>query len=322
MLLNEEWEYAILDEGHKIRNPNAEISLSCKKLKVNTKYSLNLPSAKSWKTRHRIILSGTPLQNNLSELWSLFDFVFPGRLGTLPIFQNEFATPIKMGGYANASNVQVQTAYKCAVVLRELISPYLLRRLKVDVAADLPSKSELVLFCKLTKIQKDEYEKFLESKQCAQILDGKLNSLFGIDILRKICNHPDLVDRATLMHAKDYEYGKGAYSGKMQITKSLLQLWKQQGHRTLLFAQTRQMLDILEHFVKNFQDFNYRRMDGNTAIQHRQELVDEFNRDTSIDVFLLTTKVGGLGVNLTGADRVIIFDPDWYVLMNKTNVFV
>jgi DNA excision repair protein ERCC-6 len=227
-----------------------------------------------------------------------------------------------MGGYANASNVQVQTAYKCAVVLRELISPYLLRRLKVDVAADLPSKSELVLFCKLTKIQKDEYEKFLESKQCAQILDGKLNSLFGIDILRKICNHPDLVDRATLMHAKDYEYGKGAYSGKMQITKSLLQLWKQQGHRTLLFAQTRQMLDILEHFVKSFQDFNYRRMDGNTAIQHRQELVDEFNRDTSIDVFLLTTKVGGLGVNLTGADRVVIFDPDWYVLMNKTNVFI
>ncbi|KAH0615032.1 uncharacterized protein H6S33_000668 [Morchella sextelata] len=281
LLLNEEWEYAILDEGHKIRNPNAEISLSCKKLK----------------TRHRIILSGTPLQNNLSELWSLFDFVFPGRLGTLPIFQNEFATPIKMGGYANASNVQVQTAYKCAVVLRELISPYLLRRLKVDVAADLPSKNE--------------YEKFLESKQCAQILDGKLNSLFGIDILRKICNHPDLVDRATLMHAKDYEYGKGAYSGKMQITKSLLQLWKQQGHRTLLFAQTRQMLDILEHFVKSFQDFNYRRMDGNTAIQHRQELVDEFNRDTSIDVFLLTTKVGGLGVNLTGADRVVIFDPDW-----------
>lgn len=113
----------------------------------------------------------------------------------------------------------------------------------------------------------------------------------------------------------DYDYGAGVLSGKMQITKSLLQMWKSQEHKTLLFAQTRQMLDILERYIKNLPEgFKYRRMDGNTPIQRRQEMVDEFNNDESIDVFLLTTKVGGLGVNLTGADRVIIYDPDWYVL--------
>lgn len=96
--------------------------------------------------------------------------------------------------------MQVQTAYKCAVALRELISPYLLRRLKVDVAADLPRKTEKVLFCKLTKFQRDEYKNFLKSKQVSDILNGNSNSLFGIDILRKICNHPDLVDRDILMH--------------------------------------------------------------------------------------------------------------------------
>ena len=87
-------------------------------------------AAKQATTAHRLILSGTPLQNNLRELWSLFDFVFPGKLGTLPIFQAQFAQPIAVGGYSNASELQVQTAYRCALTLRELISPYLLRRLK------------------------------------------------------------------------------------------------------------------------------------------------------------------------------------------------
>lgn len=98
------------------------------------------------KTHNRIILSGTPIQNNLTELWSLFDFIFPGKLGTLPVFQQQFVIPINIGGYANATNIQVQTGYKCAVALRDLISPYLLRRVKADVAKDLPQKKEMVLF--------------------------------------------------------------------------------------------------------------------------------------------------------------------------------
>ena len=126
------WSYVILDEGHKIRNPDAAVTLACK----------------SFDTTHRIILSGAPIQNNLTELWSLFDFIFPGKLGTLPVFQSEFEVPIRLGGYANASEFRVRTAYKCAVALRDLVRPYLLRRLKKDVMKQLPQKTEQVLFCK------------------------------------------------------------------------------------------------------------------------------------------------------------------------------
>jgi len=294
-LIPVKWSYAILDEGHKIRNPDSEISLTAKQLL----------------TPHRIILSGTPMQNNLTELWSLFDFVFPGRLGTLPIFQAQFAAPINIGGYANATNIQVQTAYKCAVILRDLINPYLLRRMKNDVAADLPRKSEQVLFCKLTSFQRKAYEDFIGSSEMESIFAGKRQVLYGVDILRKICNHPDLVYRETLQHKANYDYGAESKSGKMKVVKALLELWKRQGHRTLLFSQTRQMLDILERFVQRMEGVEYRRMDGGTTIGIRQTIVDEFNNNPSIDVFLLTTRVGGLGINLTGADRVIIFDPDW-----------
>lgn len=300
-ILPREWGYVVLDEGHKIRNPNSEISLACKRVK----------------TYNRVILSGTPIQNNLVELWSLFDFVFPGRLGTLPVFEQQFAVPINMGGYANASNVQVQTGYNCAVILRDLISPYLLRRLKVDVAQDLPQKNEMVLFVRLTQYQQDLYERFLGSEDVGAILKGRRNVLMGVDTLRKICNHPDLIDRDALLKRKGYNYGNPVLLGKMQVLKNLLQLWQSQGHRTLLFCQTKQMLDILEKFLANLPclndelRFNYLRMDGSTPISKRQLLVDLFNTQEYYHVFLLTTKVGGLGVNLTGADRVIIYDPDW-----------
>ena len=295
LLIPMHWEYAVLDEGHKIRNPNATITLYCKNLL----------------TQNRIILSGTPMQNNLEELWSLFDFVFPSRLGTLVNFRQQFEVPIRQGGYANASNLQIQTAGKCAEILKDTISEYLLQRFKADVASDLPKKSEQVLFCKLTKFQRDEYEAFLHSDELKAIMNGKRQILYGVDILRKICNHPDLQEHRVLSTKIGYDYGNGAKSGKMQVVKALLGLWKVQGHKTLLFAQHRIMLDILEKFIRSMGGFNCRRMDGTTPIQARQGLVDEFNNNPNAHVFLLTTKVGGLGVNLTGADRVIIYDPDW-----------
>ena len=295
LLIPVEWGCAILDEGHKIRNPDTAITIHCKELR----------------TAHRIILSGTPMQNNLIELWSLFDFVFPMRLGTLVSFRQQFEIPIRQGGYANASNLQVQTAAKCAETLKDAISPYLLQRFKADVAADLPKKSEQVLFCKLTKIQRQAYEMFLRSNDMSAIIRGKKDVLYGVDLLRKICNHPDLTEHRTLSLKTDYNYGSGSKSGKMQVVKALLEIWRDTGHKTLLFAQHRIMLDILERFINSLTGFDYRRMDGNTPIKLRQGLVDEFNRDPDIHVFLLTTKVGGLGVNLTGADRVIIYDPDW-----------
>ena len=293
-LIPVDWDYAVLDEGHKIRNPNTAITIYCKELR----------------TANRVILSGTPMQNNLIELWSLFDFVFPMRLGTLVNFRQSFEVPIKLGGYANATNLQVLTATKCAETLKAAISPYLLQRLKVDVAADLPKKSEQVLFCKLTKPQREAYEMFLVSDEMTSIMNHTRQSLYGIDVLRKICNHPDLLD-PRLRGKPGYKWGNPNKSGKMQVVKALLEMWKRFGHKTLLFSQGVQMLNIIEDFIKSLDGFNYLRMDGGTNIKDRQNLVDRFNNDPDLHVFLLTTKVGGLGVNLTGANRVIIFDPDW-----------
>lgn len=291
-LLDIEWGYAVLDEGHRIRNPNTDVTLICKQLQ----------------TVHRIIMTGAPIQNKLSELWSLFDFVFPGKLGVLPVFEAEFAVPISVGGYANATPLQVSTAYRCAVVLRDLIMPYLLRRMKADVDAQLPKKTEHVLFCSLTPEQRSVYRAFLASSEVEQIFDGNRNSLYGIDVMRKICNHPDLLEREHSYGNPDY--GNPKRSGKMKVVAEVLNVWKEQGHRVLLFAQTTQMLDIMENFLIA-GGYNYRRMDGMTPVKQRMALIDEFNNSNDVFIFILTTKVGGLGTNLTGANRVIIFDPDW-----------
>ncbi|KAK3608200.1 hypothetical protein CHS0354_039216 [Potamilus streckersoni] len=300
-ILPHNWHYVILDEGHKIRNPDVQVTLCCKQ----------------FRTPHRIILSGSPIQNNLKELWSLFDFVFPGKLGTLPDFMQHFAVPIVQGGYANASAVAVQTAYKCACVLRDTINPYLLRRMKADVKIDLPSKSEQVLFCRLTAEQKDVYQQYLDSRECQSILSGKFMVFAGLITLRKICNHPDLSTGGPRVYVGDdigddktLQYGYYERSGKMIVVKALLRLWKQQEHKVLLFSQSRQMLDILENFVKD-EGYSYSRMDGTTPISARQPIIDRYNKDSNIYLLLLTTRVGGLGVNLTGANRIIIFDPDW-----------
>ncbi|KAJ5646255.1 DNA repair protein rhp26 [Penicillium lividum] len=288
-----EWGCAILDEGHKIRNPDTGITFSCKELR----------------TPHRIILSGTPIQNSLIDLWSLFDFVFPMRLGTLVTFKDQFEIPIRLGGYASASNLQVQTAARCAETLKDAITPYLLQRFKTDVASDLPKKTEQVIFCKLTQYQRSMYKRYLGSEDVQSIAKGKKRSFAGIDIMRKICNHPDLVGREFTHHEVDY--GRADRSGKMQVLKSLLELWRDTGHKTLLFCQTVQMLDILEKFIQSLGGFAFRRMDGKTPIPKRNAMVNEFNLDANLHVFLLTARVGGIGINLTGADRVIIFDPDW-----------
>ncbi|KAM9726838.1 DNA excision repair protein ERCC-6 isoform 1-T2 [Menidia menidia] len=299
-----DWHYIILDEGHKIRNPNAGVTTACKQ----------------FRTPHRFILSGSPMQNNLKELWSLFDFVFPGKLGTLPVFMEQFSVPITMGGYSNASPVQVQTAFKCACVLRDTINPYLLRRMKADVKANLslPDKNEQVLFCRLTEEQRQVYQSFLDSKEVYQILNGDMQVFSGLIALRKICNHPDLFSGGPKILrgipeqqlTEEEHFGFWKRSGKLMVVESLLRLWFKQGHRVLLFTQSRQMLEIFEVFIMG-KNYSYLKMDGTTTIASRQPLIARYNEDKSIFIFLLTTKVGGLGVNLTGANRVIIYDPDW-----------
>lgn len=327
-LLRYQWHYVILDEGHKIRNPDAQATLTVKQVA----------------TPHRLILSGSPLQNNLKELWSLFDFVYPGKLGTLPAFMEQFAVPITLGGYSNASEVQVATAFKCATILRDIINPYLLRRMKADVKThlNLPEKNEQVLFCKMTDEQRGLYITYINSKEISSIVQGRFNLFVGLINLRKICNHPHLYDggpkliKSTKFARKlpktksgldgeltfeddegsDIEldpedaFGHWTKSGKMIVVNTLLKLWHKQKHKVLLFTQSRQMLCILENFVRQ-ENYQYLRLDGGTSIGSRQTLIQRFNEDPDIFVFILTTRVGGLGINLTGANRIIIFDPDW-----------
>lgn len=330
ILTSLKWNSVILDEGHKIRNPDAQITLICKQLHSSK----------------RFVLSGTPIQNNLNELWSLFDFVHPNLLGSLPLFKAELALPINIGGYTNASLFQVQTSYKCACTLRDLIKPFLLRRLKRNVLMNnksLPEKKEEIVFCKITPYQRKLYESFIFSDEVDAIIERKRNLLAGIDILRKICNHPDLLEHVKSNYEledeeSDYEEQEGYLkhtvsndlmksfcnlqkpsdpierSGKLKVLEKILELWHRQGHRVLIFCQTRQMLNLIEEFLGTGarKEFKYLRMDGTTAIKQRLQMVDRFNAPNSpFFLFLLTTRVGGLGINLTGADRVIIYDPDW-----------
>ena len=331
-LLNYPWSYAILDEGQKIRNPDAEVTLKCKSLR----------------TVNRLLLSGTPIQNNLRELWSLFDFVFPGRLGTLPVFESEFAEPIKVGGYLNASPMQVQLAYRCALVLKDLINPFLLRRQKKDIpeVSLMPGKTEQVLFCRLSERQRELYEGYLRSREVLDSIEGRARCFKAIGVLRKLCNHPDLICPPGEDSKKQFVRGGGAgfikdgeegeegelggldegiggeggadefitqlvqSSGKFQILDQILPLWKKQGHKVLIFSQTKLALNIIEKLVRA-RSMTYRRMDGSTSVSARQNMVDRFNGDDSIFLMLLTTKTGGVGVNLTGANRIVLFDPDW-----------
>ncbi|TYZ68914.1 hypothetical protein PybrP1_012252 [[Pythium] brassicae (nom. inval.)] len=274
LFMDHEWDYVVLDEGHRIRNPDAEITLVCKQ----------------FKTVHRIILTGTPIQNRLPELWSLFDFVYPGKLGTLPTFDDEFVLPIRTGGYANASRMQVLMAYKCALVLKDLITPFLLRRTKKEIqhVTRMPDKMEQILFCSLTPRQRSVYQAYLSSAEVASVLRRDLRPFRAISILRHICNHPDLLETvgangagALPSQRSDLEdYGSPETSGKMQVLTKILPLWKEQGHRVLLFTQTRKMLDILESMMASL-GYSSCRLDGTTSVKTRQSLLDAFNADGS-----------------------------------------
>jgi DNA excision repair protein ERCC-6 len=356
------FQYVILDEGHKISNPEAGVTLA----------------AKSFTTPHRLILSGSPIQNSLKELWCLFDFVRPGLLGTMNRFIDEFETPIAQSRNARATPLALATAVECAKTLQTHIAPFLLRRLKRQVNTKLPPKYERVLRVPLTDQQLEQYLQVLSSPTVQRLFaqtvmygssyggldrDGRdstgslhvagarlnmatrrnnsgvrLESFRLMNQLRQICNHSDIYavqkgadeeDRMLLNRSSAAAAaGRGPLrtgqhrsfrsnnpvnllgSGKLNALLMMLKEWKAFGHRVLVFSQTRMMLDIIENMCEQ-QGYTYIRMDGATNGHHRQELMDRFNEDDSIFVALLTTRVGGIGVNLIGADRVVIFDPDW-----------
>ncbi|XP_055378058.1 TATA-binding protein-associated factor 172 [Condylostylus longicornis] len=322
------WNYCVLDEGHIIKNGKTKSSKAIKQLKAN----------------HRLILSGTPIQNNVLELWSLFDFLMPGFLGTEKQFLVKFSRPILASRDAKSSTKEQESGVLAMEALHRQVLPFLLRRVKEDVLKDLPPKITQDLICELSPLQERLYEDFSrthlnsEIKDCiehfsetesTENLNKKTHIFQALRYLQNVCNHPKLI-----LNEHHPEYQKISeelarnksslddieHSAKLPALKQLLldcgigiENETVSQHRALIFCQLKTMLDIVEKDLlkKHMPTVSYLRLDGTVPASSRHEIVTKFNGDPSIDVLLLTTQVGGLGLNLTGADTVIFVEHDW-----------
>ncbi|KAH8383101.1 hypothetical protein KR009_006769, partial [Drosophila setifemur] len=322
------FNYVVLDEGHIIKNAKTKSSKAMKRLKAN----------------HRLILSGTPIQNNVLELWSLFDFLMPGFLGTEKQFAQRFSRPILASRDAKSSAKEQEAGVLAMEALHRQVLPFLLRRVKEDVLKDLPPKITQDLLCELSPLQLRLYEDFSNKhlKDCldkigvstpgsaivAENLGAKTHIFQALRYLQNVCNHPKLVLRQSEELAQvgaqlalsNSSLDDIEHSAKLPALKQLLldcgigvQTESVSQHRALIFCQLKAMLDIVEHDLlrRHLPSVTYLRLDGSVPASQRQDIVNNFNSDPSIDVLLLTTLVGGLGLNLTGADTVIFVEHDW-----------
>lgn len=328
------WNYCALDEGHIIRNAKTRITQAAKMVNAN----------------HRLILSGTPIQNNVLELWSLFDFLMPGFLGTERQFNQLYGKPILASRDPKCSQRDQERGTLALEGLHRQVLPFLLRRVKEDVLHDLPPKIIQDYYCELSPLQKRLYEDFAQSPACKNIHDDiqsepqhekkKGTHIFqALQYLRKLCNHPllvldqqhpeytavmgDLQSAGDTMHNLQHapklmalkelltECGIGcSESASSELNLDAAPVGR---HRVLIFAQLKKMLDIVETDLlqAQFPTTTYLRLDGSVHSSKRHDIVTKFNDDPTIDLLLLTTHVGGLGLNLTGADTVIFIEHDW-----------
>ncbi|KAL7570972.1 hypothetical protein ACA910_002597 [Epithemia clementina (nom. ined.)] len=280
------WNYVIIDEAHRIKNEQSSLSKAVRMMS----------------TQFRLLITGTPLQNNLRELWALLNFLLPEVFGDADQFDEWFSLSDESG--------KENVIKKLHTVLR----PFMLRRVKKDVAKALPPKTETKLFIGLTKMQQEWYVR------CLQKDAHELNKLGGPDRnrlmnvlmqLRKVCNHPYLFDGAE--PGPPFFDGPHLWEncGKTQLLNKLLPKLKSRDSRVLIFCQMTRVLDILEDYMR-YVGFEYCRIDGSTDGLKRDRQVDEFNAEGSTKFcFLLSTRAGGLGLNLATADTVILYDSDW-----------
>eukprot|EP01138_Halocafeteria_seosinensis_P010924 gb/GECG01011157.1/.p1 GENE.gb/GECG01011157.1/~~gb/GECG01011157.1/.p1 ORF type:complete len:1190 (+),score=197.09 gb/GECG01011157.1/:1-3570(+) len=281
-----QWRYIIIDEAHRIKNEKSALSKEVR----------NLDS------QNRLLLTGTPLQNNLHELWALLNFLLPDVFGDADDFDQWFNADD--GGMRDTVIQKLHT----------ILKPFLLRRLKSDVEKSLPPKVETKLYVGMTQMQRDWYQKILTKDATSLNQIGGPDKVRLLNILmqlRKVCNHPYLFEGAE--PGPPYNNGPHLWenAGKMLLLNKLLPKLKQQGSRILIFSQMTRMLDILEDFLLA-QDYEYCRIDGNTQSEDRDQMMEDFNaKNSSKFVFLLSTRAGGLGINLYTADVVILYDSDW-----------
>ena len=276
-----EFDTVILDEAQHIKNRRTQ----------------NAQAVKAVRARNRIVLTGTPMENSVLDLWSIFDFLMPGYLGSAQDFRERYEQPI-----ARERNPAVQGR------LARRLRPFLLRRLKQEVAADLPAKLEQVSFCELTPEQRVVYQQFIEATR-KEVLgavgeQGEARSrmlvLSALLRLRQVC--------CDLRLLKSDKPDPDATSGKLELFRELLEEVLDGGHRVLVFSQFVGMLALLQEELKR-EGVEYCYLDGST--QDRGEVVNRFQSSPQIPVFLISLKAGGVGLNLTGADTVIHFDPWW-----------
>ncbi|GMP26647.1 hypothetical protein CsSME_00003004 [Camellia sinensis var. sinensis] len=322
------WDYMILDEGHLIKNPGTQ----------RAKSLLEIPAA------HRIVISGTPIQNNLKELWALFNFCCPELLGDKNWFKEKYESAILRGNEKNASDREKRIGSAVAKEFRERIQPYFLRRLKSEVFceddstedAKLSRKNEIIVWLKLTSCQRQLYEAFLKSELVLSAFDG--SPLAALTILKKICDHPLLLTKRAAedvlegmdsmvnqedtvvaeklaMHIADVTERsvfeeKHNVSCKITFILSLLDNLISDGHCVLIFSQTRKMLNLIQESLV-IEGYEFLRIDGTTKASDRLKIVNDFQEGVGAPIFLLTSQVGGLGLTLTKADRVIVVDPAW-----------
>ena len=275
------FRYIILDESQNIKNSTSQTAMAVKQLQAD----------------HKLALSGTPIENKLEELWSVFDFLMPGFLFSMSDFNSKYVNPIM-----ERHDKIVEKRLKLQIY------PFILRRMKRDVAKDLPDKVENVAYCELTDDQRDFYLQVLDStkeelfKSIEQNgLEKSRMSIFSALLrMRQICCHPRLYDKDSVTNVIS--------SGKFEKLKVMLEEIVSEGHRILLFSQFVNMLDIIKDWLDR-TGIKYEYLTGKT--KDRKQAVDRFNNDPSIPIFLISLKAGGTGLNLTGADYVIHYDPWW-----------
>ncbi|GAY42579.1 hypothetical protein CUMW_067990 [Citrus unshiu] len=292
-----QWIYMIVDEGHRLKNHE------CALAKTISGYQI----------QRRLLLTGTPIQNSLQELWSLLNFLLPTIFNSVENFEEWFNAPFKDRGQVALTDEEQLLIIRR---LHHVIRPFILRRKKDEVEKYLPGKSQVILKCDMSAWQKVYYQQVTDVGRVG--LDtgtGKSKSLQNLSMqLRKCCNHPYLFVGEYNMWRKE-EIIRA--SGKFELLDRLLPKLRKSGHRVLLFSQMTRLMDILEIYLK-LNDFKFLRLDGSTKTEERGTLLKQFNApDSPYFMFLLSTRAGGLGLNLQTADTVIIFDSDWNPQMDQ-----